>query len=418
MKKKSIVFIILIVSMLIFSSTTVFATDYKVFGTDLTVNIDDSIWYVFTRDNIENNAELNDIGISYEKMYDILYDNMVYMDALLLYENNSFIEFFIRKTNVEDIVNLSNYDDDDILLLAEKFASKVGSEKYDIYESQYKFIRLDYIDFSTDTSTYMCEYITVINGENYTLTFQSNEKFVDSEYKEINSIIDSIEFEIDTSLIEKNHSTSIFDGLLEKFMVGGVVSLIMLGFSWFISKLKNDKIDINDTSIKKSPKIKKAVSKEKKDETGNYGYINSFFKSDIDNIKHQVKSQVISTVDKYNLIYKTDLIKIVFGDISQNFENNENTNVDMIICSYYQIALDSIIMENDDMNDFMFAYAITKMNDSTKNELNSYLKLLVKIQSIIDEVIKYCYSSKSTKGEYAKVLKKHIFNELNNYIDD
>lgn len=42
------------------------AKDYTISGTDMTVTVDDTIWYVFTRDNIQNNPELEELGISYE----------------------------------------------------------------------------------------------------------------------------------------------------------------------------------------------------------------------------------------------------------------------------------------------------------------------------------------------------------------
>lgn len=414
--------------MLLFLQTTVVATNYKVYGTDLTVSIDDSEWYVFTRDNIENKDELDAVGLTYEYMYDVLYNNMAYMDAFLLYEDGSFLEFFIRKTDISDIVNLSNYSNDEVLLLAEKLANRANSSKYSVYESNYKFVKLEYVDTVSDISLNICEYLTVVNGESYTLTFQTNEDFDSSRYSEIKDIVDSIKFIIDesleetTSLAVNNSRPSIFDGVLEKAIAGAIFGGLVGLFRTIKSKKKKKIEDVN-TKEEISSDIQAEIIEADiiLDETLN-GKIdivdNECISVDYDakDIQQQIKEQIAATVDKYNIIYKTDLFKIVFGDISQQFEDNKSA--DELICTYYQTAFDVILAENNDTNDFNFAYSTLKNNADTKIEIHKYLKLLVKIQSIMDEVKKYVDSGKKANGMYAEILKKHIFKELNDYVDD
>ena len=414
--------------MLLFLQTTVHATNYKVYGTDLTVNLDDTEWYVFTRDNIENNDELASVGLSYEYMYDVLYNNMAYMNACLFYEDGSFLEFFIRKTDISDIVNLSNYDSDELQLLAEKLANRAGSEKYNIYESEYKYVNLEYVDSVSDVSLNICEYLTVVNGDSYTFTFQGNNDFSSSDYSEMKNIIDSIKFRVDESLDEPilssvdDSKSSIFDGVLEKAIGGAILGGIVSLFGLIKSK-KRKNIDINDEEEKVDgdiqPEIIEADTVSNEPTKGKKEFVDKkdiSFNYNAEKVKQQIKEQIASTISKYNIIYKTDLLKIVFGDISKQFEDSENA--DKLICLYYQTAFDIVLSEDNDTNDFNFAYATLKNNVDTKIEIHKYLKLLVKIQSIIDEVKKHIDSGKNGKGMYAKVLKKHIFKELNAYVDD
>ena len=92
------------------------AATYSLSETDMSIDVDNSLWYVFTRDNIKDNSELKELGISYNTMYDILYTNEAYMDALLLYEDGGYVEFFVRKRPLDTgVANLSNYEDKDVL---------------------------------------------------------------------------------------------------------------------------------------------------------------------------------------------------------------------------------------------------------------------------------------------------------------
>lgn len=195
----------------------------------MSIRVDDSSWYVFTRDNIKNNSELDELGFSYDSMYNILYNNEAYMDAVLLYDDGDFLELFVRKKAIDSgMANLSNYNEKQVLELAKILAIRQNAEEYSIYENQYKFAKLEYID--SNLGYYICEFVTVVNKDNYTFTFQSTSPFVDSEYDEMESIIDSIQFDIDTTLKEKKNNFS-EDNVVKiticGAIIGGVVGLIM-----------------------------------------------------------------------------------------------------------------------------------------------------------------------------------------------
>ena len=257
MKKRLCAFIATFLCCLLIMQMTAYAHSYTIGGTDLSINIDDTRWYVFTRDNIKNNSELSELGIAYNDMYDIMHNNKMYVDAILMYNDGEYIELLVRKTSIEEVVNLSNYDDDDVLSFAEILAERCNAQKYSVYKSQYKFTKLEYLD----SGFYICEYLTIVNGENYTFTFQATESFTNSEYSEIEGIVDSIRFAVDESMKEDTGSSSLFDRLLEKFISGAVVAAIVGGVSLLLGRKKNREKE-DDTNGNNSK------AKKKKDRRG------------------------------------------------------------------------------------------------------------------------------------------------------
>lgn len=225
MKRIKYIIITVILCLMVLMPISVFAETYHLGGTDMSIRVDDSSWYVFTRDNIKNNSELDELEISYDSMHDILYNNEAYMDAILLYDDGEFVELFVRKRIMDSgIVNLSNYGNEDVLELAKGLAEKQNAEDYSVYENKYKFAKLEYID--SNLGYYICEFVTCVNKDNYTFTFQSTSQFSDSEYDEIENIIDSIQFDVDTSLKEPK-TTSFWDNVITKAIGGAVIGGIV-----------------------------------------------------------------------------------------------------------------------------------------------------------------------------------------------
>ena len=222
-----------------------YAETYNLGGTDMSISVDDTVWYVFTRDNIKNNSELEELGITYEAMYEILHNNEAYMDAILYYENGEYTELFVRKRALDTgIANLSNYKDSEVLELAKELAKKQGAETYSVYENRYKFARLEY----TDSGYYLCEFYTVVNKDNYTFTFQSTSQFTDEEYAEIENIVDSVKFDVDTSIKEKKTS-SIAESVIEKTIGGAVIGGIVGAVIAITNKKKKKSTESDETEI-------------------------------------------------------------------------------------------------------------------------------------------------------------------------
>ena len=224
---------------------TTYAETYNLSGTDMSISVDDTAWYVFTRDNIKNNPELEELGIAYDAMYDILHNNEAYMDAILYYEGGECTELFVRKRALDtDIANLSNYKNSEVLELAKELAKKQGAETYSVYENQYKFAKLEYID--SNYGYYICEFVTCVNKDNYTFTFQSTSQFTDEEYAEIENIVDSVKFDVDTSIKEKK-STSIAESVVEKTIGGAVIGGVVGAVIAITNKKKKKRVETDKT---------------------------------------------------------------------------------------------------------------------------------------------------------------------------
>ncbi len=80
--KKIVLFVLLFIIPI-----NVWATTFDLKDTDMSITINEDIWYVFTPDNILNNPELDELGISYEYMVNVFSDNRAYLDAVLFFQD-------------------------------------------------------------------------------------------------------------------------------------------------------------------------------------------------------------------------------------------------------------------------------------------------------------------------------------------
>lgn len=216
MKITARIFVALLVCFLLSLPFTALAKTYTPSDSNVSIQIDDTLWYVFTTDNLENNPELEELGLTAEDIRATFTEYNAYIDAALFYENGDYIEFFCRKNDLDiDIVNLSNYSDDEVLELAEGIALEKGAEDFDIHKSQYKFTKMEYIEEGFS----VFELVTIVNNQTYVFTFQSTAPFTAEEYVEMEGIINSITFDVDPTLQEKNGDSSI----LTSAIIGGVV---------------------------------------------------------------------------------------------------------------------------------------------------------------------------------------------------
>lgn len=236
MKKR--ILIITTFVLLYLSPLGVYAEAFKINETDISIEFDTNEWNVFTRDNIMNNPNLDKLGIDYDTLKKNMNDNYIYLDAIFLNNDTANnLEFIIRKTKADSIINFSNYTDDDILDIAKSLADKQNSNNYDIYKNNYKYAYLDY----TDKGYYLVEYYTVINGDSYTITIQKTNSINSDEKEKIKNIIDTIEFDVDKTLEEKNLETGIKYSSTSKYVKSAIIGAtiaVVIYFMYFIIKKK------------------------------------------------------------------------------------------------------------------------------------------------------------------------------------
>ena len=244
MKRRICCMLIAVLWVFLMLPVTAFAQSYSMRGTDMTITIDDSIWYVFTPDNLQNNPELGELGVTQEYMSNFFDENQAYLDAILFYDTGVSMELIVRKSDVKSkVANLSTHDNDDVLELAEALANKAGVENYTTYQSRYKYARLDYFDATHNY--YLREYYTIVNKDSYTITVQSQTPYTQEQYQEIQRIIDDIVFDVDPTLKDEV-SDSIFDGVVGKALIGAVVGGCAGGLMSLLRKKKTPKESSNE----------------------------------------------------------------------------------------------------------------------------------------------------------------------------
>ncbi|MBR3971599.1 MAG: hypothetical protein IKJ83_01750 [Ruminococcus sp.] len=229
MKKALSILTSIILCLLLCSPLTAYAETYSPSDTDISIELDNSLWYVFTRDNIKDNPELEELGIAYEYLQNALQSNNAYMDALLFYEDGTCIELFIRKKYTDSgIANFSNHDDEKIMEFSKDVAKRVGAETYSTYETQYKYAYTEYKD--TNLNVNLLQYTTVVNKDIYSITLQSETAFDDSHKELFKNIIDTVTFDVDSSIKEESSDKDysfIWKGALKGAVAGGVGGLIV-----------------------------------------------------------------------------------------------------------------------------------------------------------------------------------------------
>jgi len=177
--------------------TTMEAKTYKLPETDATVEMDDSEWYVFTRGNIKDNKELEELEITYDYINTLMQNNYIYMDAILYFEDSDdYIELFVRKKQMNELNQLTNFSDADVLDLAKELAKNQGATNYKVYKSDYKYAKLEY----QSQGFYLHEYYTIVNGYGYTITAQKPEKFSSEDAARIEKIVKEIKFDVNNNL--------------------------------------------------------------------------------------------------------------------------------------------------------------------------------------------------------------------------
>ena len=211
--------ILLVMVLLVLVPLNVFATTFELDDIDMNITFDESVWYVFTPDNILNNPELDELGISYDYMNAAFQNNHAYVNAILFYQDtDDYIEIFVRRSEVDfDDLTLSN------ISFARELGSALAEEQnasYEIYQGDYIFIQLDYID----QGLYLNEYYTIQNGYAYTLTAQKPYSFDSYDEGVVQDIVDSIFIEGAEALDVENEDNNYF-----VFIIVGVLALILAG---------------------------------------------------------------------------------------------------------------------------------------------------------------------------------------------
>lgn len=215
---KKLLYVILL---LLLIPVLVNAKTYDVSEKKLHVTIDDSFW-VFTRENLENNEDLAKADISKEAILEVLTKNNAYLYAI---SQDKKTEIYLRIKKAKGVDNLKSYSDKRLQSLAEDFAGKTHSTKYDVIKNDYNFIYTKFKDSNYD----MINYYTIIKEEGYTYTMQKAGAFTPKDEEIMKNMVASIKYDVDLVLPEeKKKDNSIF------IIIIIVFTFILLVVSYFL----------------------------------------------------------------------------------------------------------------------------------------------------------------------------------------
>ncbi len=210
---------------LLFLPLIVFAKSYTI--KDMTVSFDRD-WTVFTRDNIYNNKELTEMGLTSEYMEKLFKDNDIYIDAVI-YNKETPTEtieylFGIKPTDLER--NLHKYTEKDLKELEEELIKEYKVSKHGIYNTgKYKYIYMIY----KDNGLNVVDYYTVINGYGYTIKLQKVGDFTQEELNNLKKQVNTISYKADPAYEKSPYSfdwTSVIIYAAIGAGIGAAVSIV------------------------------------------------------------------------------------------------------------------------------------------------------------------------------------------------
>lgn len=184
---------------MLFIPLNIEALEYDVKSANMKISFPDG-WYVFTRENVENNKNLEEIKVTTEYMNKFFEANSAYIDAI-----KSNVEFVLRTTDDVDFASLSDYPDEKVEEIAQDMGAINKTDDYKVYTNKYKYVALN----SKSGDYYLNIYATVINNKWYTYTIQKKGEITAEENNEIKKIIDSIDYTIIEKITEEEKAEEI-----------------------------------------------------------------------------------------------------------------------------------------------------------------------------------------------------------------
>ena len=167
---------------------------------DLSMDIDDSKFAVFTRENLDNNSLIEEYSIDKQTILDEMVKKNIYIEG---YENEDLIKGLqfvvtIKDSNTEG--NLSDYPKSQILTKTKIFREASNVTDSGVLNSKgYSFVYRTYRSSGLNASHFY-EYYTVINGKDYNIYFsKKGSDFTDEEKNIFNDMIKTIKFNTKTS---------------------------------------------------------------------------------------------------------------------------------------------------------------------------------------------------------------------------
>lgn len=208
---------------ILFMPLVVSADTIDVDSADLSLEIPDS-WYIFTRDNLDNNPDLEELELTEDYVMDYFLEYSIYVNAF-----DADYDFYAYMSYTEDVGSLPDYYDFELEEVAKDLMNQYGASSYEIYDNDYKYIRIEY----TSNDYYIIDYYTIIDDQSYIFSIQKLEELTNEDRDLMEDIVDSIHF--DNYVDEDSNELMI--------VIAGVSIVVVLMLVVFIvSKVKDKKV--------------------------------------------------------------------------------------------------------------------------------------------------------------------------------
>lgn len=160
--------------------------DFEIKEYGITMSFDES-WDIFTRESTRDDIFLLKYDLDYDYMKNLLKDNLMYLYAIYETNDDSNIEFLVITNGKKAKRELT---EEEFKEYADLVSDSRNAENYEIYESNYKYIKYDYFDANSEL--YFIEYALHIDFATYFFTARKDTPFKDNEIAQIENIINSI----------------------------------------------------------------------------------------------------------------------------------------------------------------------------------------------------------------------------------
>lgn len=174
------------------ANRTEFETEYA----KIDLEFQEREWYVFTRADLYDNPELEEVWIEPELQIDFILENNIFLDGVLFYRDvESWLEVLLSEGKRIDNGDYSALSEEELEALSDEVAAEMGAEDNGVLITRHglEFIWWEYYgEGYYPEDYYIRNYYTEVGGKAYEAQFVSDASFVSDEYRRMSWIINSM----------------------------------------------------------------------------------------------------------------------------------------------------------------------------------------------------------------------------------
>ena len=213
----------------------VFAKEYKLEDIDINkLNVNDEEYIVLTRDNLDNNSDLETLNITKDKYKEELIKDNIYFD--IIKRDISYEIIVVVPDTITEFNNLKDIDNTKLENIKKEITNKVGTDKVSTYKNKYDYLVFEYV--YKDTGIYIINYYTVINSRGYNIQLQKKTSITEEERNSLKKIVDSIDYKVVEEVIYEDKPKFNYMNLVYGAILGLMAGVITYYIGMTIKRLK------------------------------------------------------------------------------------------------------------------------------------------------------------------------------------